>query len=58
MQSGMRSDGVTHAVVRRWFGHRALCGAGRVRLVLPAPFRSNDLTACRECARLSQPPAE
>lgn len=58
MQSGVRSDGVTHAVVRRWFGYRALCGAGRVKLVLPAPFRSNDLSACRECARRSQPPAQ
>ena len=46
------SDGKSHAVVRHWLGHRALCGAGRIVLVLPEPFKPDDRLACGECARL------
>jgi hypothetical protein len=52
MRAGVIRDGVQHAVVRRRLLSRALCGAGRIRLVLPVGFDPGDYGACAECARL------
>jgi hypothetical protein len=53
VRSGVTKDGVVHAVARRWLGHRALCGAGRIMVVLPKPFTKRDYGVCRECIRLA-----
>jgi hypothetical protein len=50
--AGVILEGVQHAVDRRWLVARALCGAGRIRLMLPAGFEPGDYGACSECARL------
>ena len=54
MRPGVIADGVQHAVVRRRLRRHALCGAGRIRLVLPGVFRPGDHAACASCARLSR----
>lgn len=45
-------DGRSHAVERRRLSHRALCGAGRIMLVLPARFDPADRLACGACVAL------
>lgn len=50
LRAGVRGDGVTHVVVRRWLRQQALCGAGSIRLVLPFPFDPSEHSACRVCA--------
>jgi hypothetical protein len=52
VHAGVIQDGVQHAVLRRWLVQRALCGAGRIRLVLPNPFSPDDYKSCGDCARL------
>ena len=42
-----------HAVRSSWTGNRALCGAGRIKLVLPnSQFNPLDTLACPACAKL------
>lgn len=55
----VRSDNWIHAVGGWWFGRRAVCGAGRIRLHVPGRFDPLDRLACRGCARefvVTRPP--
>jgi hypothetical protein len=39
-----------HAIMRTWRGRRALCGAGRIIIVLGGRFDGRDVLACPSCA--------
>ena len=58
MRGGVIQDSVLHAVVRRRLQRHALCGAGRIRLVLLSEFRAEDHSSCKECSKLVGKPAQ
>ena len=43
-----------HAVIRRWTGRRAACGAGRIAVVLDRAFSVADRGTCRDCLQWAQ----
>ncbi|HVX07200.1 hypothetical protein [Humibacter sp.] len=47
----VRSSTTVHAAVKRRWRHEALCGAGRITMLLQQPFQADAALTCRTCSQ-------